>query len=78
MGTGGNAGTEKRKIGNNMAGFCVEKWAVLEYDNNIVVQWRCPGNVGLTQVEKLGKTGKNRGNRRQNAQKRQSGNVQVV
>ena len=70
METGGNGGREKRKIGNNMAGFCVEKWAVLEYDNNIVVQWRYPENAGLTEDEKLGKTGKIRGNRRQNAQKR--------
>ena len=62
METGGNGGGEKRKIGNNMAGFCVEKWAVLEYDNNIVVQWCYSGNTGLTEGEKMGKTWEFRGN----------------
>ena len=32
---------EKRSLGNNMAGFCVEKSVVLEYDNNNLAQWYC-------------------------------------
>ena len=61
-----------------MAGFCVEKWVLFEYDNNIMAQEGFPGEAGLTQVEKSGKTGKNLENNRQNAQKNISRNVQVV